>query len=92
MLPNAFIPVDTIPLTATGKLDRRRSREVGSKLTQDYLAALSLEGSLQRRPPSTTMERHLQSLWAAVLKVEMVSSVQTIASFPSVIIQSLRYD
>lgn len=71
MLPSAFIPVEAIPLTATGKVDRRRLREIGSKLTQEDLASLSAEESLQRRPPITVMEQHLQSLWAAVLKVDM---------------------
>jgi amino acid adenylation domain-containing protein len=56
MVPSAFVPLETLPLTANGKLDRRA------------LPAPSLAGDrADRRPPGTDLERQLHGLWAEVL-------------------------
>lgn len=56
-------------MTATGKTDRRRLREVGEGMTLEQLTALNAPGR-QRRQPGTSMERHMQSLWSAVLGIK----------------------
>lgn len=69
MVPMAYIPVPTVPMTATGKVDRRQLRALGSSLTADDIAALSRSGGGRRTPESDT-ERLMQALWAEVLKTD----------------------
>jgi amino acid adenylation domain-containing protein/non-ribosomal peptide synthase protein (TIGR01720 family) len=79
MVPSAFIPLATLPMTVTGKTDRRRLREIGCLLTIEELAAMSLSRG-EARPPETTMERKLQDLWALVIKIN-ASSISANDSF-----------
>ncbi|KAG8414750.1 Nonribosomal peptide synthetase [Metarhizium acridum] len=66
MIPSAYIMVDKLPLSATGKLDRKQLRAMGGKLT--LLELMSSTGPQpERRPPSAPMELCLQKLWAYVL-------------------------
>lgn len=68
MVPSAYLAVDMIPMTATGKTDRRRLREMGGALTLEQLAELQpSRGTL--RAPKTAMERQLHGLWASVLSL-----------------------
>ncbi|VUC29699.1 unnamed protein product [Clonostachys rosea] len=72
MIPTSYIPVDALPMTATGKTDRRKLREFGGLLTQRQLDSLT-QSSRPSRPVSTDMERNLQALWALVLDIEATS-------------------
>ncbi|RYP37116.1 hypothetical protein DL767_003070 [Monosporascus sp. MG133] len=79
MVPAAFIPLDQIPLTASGKTDRRRLQEIGRSLTLSQLAALQPD----RRPfraPATEMEQKLVAICAAVLGMD-VSNISADDSF-----------
>lgn len=71
MVPGAYIPIDNIPMTATGKTDRRRLREMGAAMTLEQLAALHPARSQggTRTAPATEAERQLQQLWAGVLGI-----------------------
>lgn len=69
MIPSAFIPLDDIPKTATGKLDRRRLRILGASMTFDELNSFSSLGR-ERQPPTTKVEILLQKLWASALRIE----------------------
>ncbi|THC87382.1 hypothetical protein EYZ11_013173 [Aspergillus tanneri] len=69
MVPTAYIPVEQIPMTTTGKTDRRRLREIGAALTLEQLAELQPSRG-ERRAPATEMERQLQGLWSSVLGVD----------------------
>lgn len=63
MIPGAYIPIEKIPLRATGKTDRRRLREIRGLMTLKQLAELNpLRG--ERREPSTDIERRLRSIEA----------------------------
>lgn len=66
MIPSIFIPLNYIPLTITGKINRRELREQASSLTNHRLQALN---SVQRfkRKPSTKAEENLQALWVRAL-------------------------
>ena len=66
MIPSAYIPVDSIPITSTGKIDRPRLRAVGEGMTLEQMDAFRTSDSHWRQP-STPMELRLQSLWSAVL-------------------------
>ncbi|RCI07694.1 hypothetical protein L249_5676 [Ophiocordyceps polyrhachis-furcata BCC 54312] len=72
MVPTLYIPIKALPMSATGKIDRRRLQEMGSSLTAKDVAAMSRAGE-QRRTPQTEAERTMQSLWAEVLHVEAES-------------------
>lgn len=72
MIPSAYIMVDKLPLSATGKLDRKQLRAMGAKLTLLELMASTLPQT-ERRPPSTPMELCLQKLWACVLGIDAES-------------------
>ncbi|KAK2841632.1 NRPS, partial [Arthroderma sp. PD_2] len=68
MVPSAYIPVVEIPITTSGKTNRRQLAEIGEAMTLQQLA--ELQTSRSQREPSTEMERHLQKLWATVLRVD----------------------
>jgi amino acid adenylation domain-containing protein len=66
MVPSKYIPVKNIPLTASGKLDRRTLRTLLGALKEEQLAQYGLaDGS--NVALSTETERRLASVWAAAL-------------------------
>ncbi|GKZ51836.1 nonribosomal peptide synthase, partial [Aspergillus brasiliensis] len=69
MIPSAYIPLQKIPVTATGKTDRRRLREMAKDVTWDQLISTDSHGP-DRCQPGTEMEIQLQILWGTVLGVE----------------------
>ncbi|KAL6909307.1 non-ribosomal peptide synthetase [Trichoderma evansii] len=70
MIPSVFIPIDAIPTTVTGKIDRKALKTVGSALTTEELAALDPKRSQQQRLPTTVAEKQMQNLWASILDVD----------------------
>jgi amino acid adenylation domain-containing protein/non-ribosomal peptide synthase protein (TIGR01720 family) len=70
MMPSVYIIIDQIPLTGSGKIDRKWLREIGSSLSAQDLAKLRTAVDGKKQQPQTESERTLQKLWADVLKVE----------------------
>lgn len=66
MVPAVFLPLRGVPLSATGKTDRRRLRDRAAALSRADIEAYSGSAATKRRP-STPAERTLQALWAQVL-------------------------
>ncbi|KAL3453178.1 hypothetical protein BJX65DRAFT_302095 [Aspergillus insuetus] len=66
MVPSRYIPIQNIPLTASGKIDRRALRTLLESLTEDELAQYGLSDS-DGIEPSTATQRQLANLWAAAL-------------------------
>jgi amino acid adenylation domain-containing protein len=66
MVPSKYIPIQNIPLTASGKIDRRALRSLLESLTEDQLTQYGLSDS-DDTEPSTETERCLADLWAAAL-------------------------
>jgi amino acid adenylation domain-containing protein len=64
MVPAAFVPLDALPLTENGKLDRR-----ALPAPDEARAALSADAYV---PPGTATERALAEAWEEVLGVERV--------------------
>jgi acyl carrier protein len=63
MVPDTFVPLDSLPLTTNGKIDRRRLSELSktSQQIDDNFVA-----------PRTQLEEELAGLWTEILKVERV--------------------
>ena len=64
MVPSAFIPLGQIPLTPSGKVDRKTLRQIGSQVKMD---------GIQNRGPSnepvTECEMVLRQMWSDVLGI-----------------------
>jgi amino acid adenylation domain-containing protein len=62
MVPNAFVLLESLPLTSNGKVDRRAlpKPELDSTLLEKFVA------------PRTPIEEMLAQIWAQVLKIEQV--------------------
>ncbi|PYH42447.1 amino acid adenylation [Aspergillus saccharolyticus JOP 1030-1] len=68
MIPSAFIPLAYMPLTASGKTDRRMITTFGTGLSLSELAALAGGAATTTRTmPSTADEKQLQQLWSEIL-------------------------
>ncbi len=64
MVPDIFIPLDSLPLTANKKIDRNRLAELAKssrEIDADNFVA-----------PRTELEEELAGLWSEILKVERV--------------------
>ncbi|KAJ5780658.1 AMP-dependent synthetase/ligase [Penicillium paradoxum] len=71
MIPGIYIPVNEIPVAGTGKVDRRKLREIGDSHSLDQLLQLQSNILPVREfcGPSTPMEKQLCELWAQVLSI-----------------------
>lgn len=69
MLPTIFIPLAKMPLTSSGKTDRRRIRLMAQALTEEEISEYRLAGRSSRQV-STISEKRLQKLWGSVLGIE----------------------
>ena len=71
MVPSFFIGLQQMPLTQTGKKDRRRIREIGAQLTREQLQQYSLIGPSEPDKTAfaelTDAENELRTLWSEVL-------------------------
>ncbi|KAJ4300033.1 hypothetical protein N0V90_005282 [Kalmusia sp. IMI 367209] len=70
MMPDVYFSVTQIPMTAAGKTNRARLRELGATLTIQELADLRTAGQGPKRLPSTAAEIQMQLIWSHVLQVE----------------------
>ncbi len=63
MIPSAFVILDALPMTASGKIDRQRLPDPGN-----------LRPALENpyTPPRTALEKDLAAIWAEVLGLERV--------------------
>lgn len=69
MVPAVYFDIAELPLTASGKTDRKRLREIGASFSAQQLAELRTASEGAKRPPSTEAEQTMQRLWAGVLGV-----------------------
>jgi len=69
MVPSVYIPVSSMPMTSSGKLDRRKLRTVCQSLSGDQITGYKLARRTGRQP-STEMEKLLAQLWQSVLNLD----------------------
>lgn len=68
MVPSDILFLSWIPVTATGKTDRRYINTQGSRLTAEQRRQFSTALDQTRALPSTPVELALQQIWASVLQ------------------------
>lgn len=72
MVPSVWLPINKMPLTASGKLDRSSLRllaqAIPAPLVSSYKLALK-----SGKAPSTEMENRLAAMWAHVLEIDASS-------------------
>ncbi|CAI7640359.1 unnamed protein product [Penicillium manginii] len=68
MVPAVFLPLRGVPLSATGKTDRRRLRDRAAALSRADIEAYNAPPADNHRPV-TPAEHTLQQLWARVLNL-----------------------
>ncbi|KAL4915856.1 hypothetical protein BDW62DRAFT_187764, partial [Aspergillus aurantiobrunneus] len=66
MVPSKYIPIQNMPLTPSGKLDRRSLRALLEDLNEEHLAQYGLSDG-NDVAPSTDTERRLANLWTQAL-------------------------
>ncbi|KAL6849878.1 NRPS [Amphichorda felina] len=69
MVPSTYIPIHVIPMTPTGKWDRKRLREIASKMTLSQVQSYVRRPSEKLRYPTSTTERELEAIWRSTLNI-----------------------
>lgn len=69
MIPSLFIPISHLPITISGKLDRKRLQEAFSYLSEDEVRRYRFQFVGEKSLPTTKAEEMLQLLWAKVLDI-----------------------
>ena len=70
MVPTVYIPIDRVPMTTSGKTDRKKLRELGASIFSQQLAQMRKMHDNDSRKPKTEMENQLQTIWARVLNLQ----------------------
>lgn len=70
MVPSVLLPIPRLPLTASGKTDRRILRQMGSALTAQQILDLQPKSAEGKREPGTQLQKQLQEIWSEVLRVD----------------------
>lgn len=68
-VPSMFMPVTRMPMTTSGKLDRKVLRSLAAALPESNLTPFRLAGK-SGRAPAGDAEVMLARLWASVLKID----------------------
>ncbi|KAF9782556.1 Nonribosomal peptide synthetase gra1 [Fusarium sp. DS 682] len=74
MIPSAFVPLTSMPLTASAKTDRNALAALASTISVEQLSYYALS-SAEKQLPSTQAEQQMAQLWQQVLKIDIDISV-----------------
>ena len=69
MVPSMYIPIARLPVTTSGKLDKKQLHGITHSMTENQMATFRLAGS-SGREPSSDIEKTLAGLWESVLHRE----------------------
>lgn len=68
MVPSMFVPMQRMPLNASGKTDRKKLRQLAIEMsTAEKSSFMLLDG--EKRAPSTDFEHKLQAMWGKILNM-----------------------
>ncbi|CAG8900319.1 unnamed protein product [Penicillium nalgiovense] len=67
MIPSFFVPLTSMPLSASAKMDRKLLGSIARNLEISELARFSLSSRRDILPPETRVQKLLHSLWSSVL-------------------------
>ncbi|PNP75510.1 hypothetical protein FNYG_11139 [Fusarium nygamai] len=82
MIPTLYMPVTHIPLTPSGKKDRKSIRLMLACVTVNQLQKMrTILGESEPSRPLTEREKDLQQLWAKVLKLDGETIINANANF-----------
>lgn len=70
MIPTVLFSMDALPMTATGKTNRKRLREAGSSFSTKELTDLRTAGATEKKQPRTELEHQLHMIWSRVLNID----------------------
>ncbi|TVY84983.1 Nonribosomal peptide synthetase [Lachnellula suecica] len=68
MVPTVFIPLNSVPLSKSGKVDRKLLRSLGAEHSSEQKNATTSPVHAKKLP-STDVQRHLLGLFAEVIKI-----------------------
>ncbi|KAL9595554.1 MAG: hypothetical protein Q9219_006374, partial [cf. Caloplaca sp. 3 TL-2023] len=68
MIPSMYLPCARLPLTSSGKLDRKQLRATAKAMNDTQISMCRLSGS-SGREPSTEVEKTLAGLWESILNL-----------------------
>ncbi|GJN70092.1 putative PKS/NRPS-like protein biosynthetic cluster [Purpureocillium lilacinum] len=71
MVPQIFIRVPRIPVTVSGKTDRKRLRLIGESVAGEHLVKTQTNVSQSVQQPTSEVEKQLQSAWSRSLNVDV---------------------
>ncbi|MDI1486221.1 MAG: Non-ribosomal peptide synthetase [Ramalina farinacea] len=70
MLPTAYFSMQELPIGTTGKLNRKRLREIGASFSVQELAEMQTSRQGPKQQPRSEVEQQMQGLWAQALAIE----------------------
>jgi amino acid adenylation domain-containing protein len=80
MIPSFFIPLQRLPTTLVGKLDRKALRALVEQMRSEELLAFRLADATAYQVPATASEITLQAMWAEIFHVP-ANTISTAAHF-----------
>ncbi|KAJ6051217.1 hypothetical protein N7499_010580 [Penicillium canescens] len=76
MIPRLWFPISRMPLSTSGKTERKVLRSLGASLSEAQVTQYAL-GTGSKQEPSTGMERKLAKLWQRILNVSSIGREDT---------------
>ncbi|CAJ0554478.1 Ff.00g129910.m01.CDS01 [Fusarium sp. VM40] len=70
MVPTIFIAMKSLPMTPTGKMNRRELRIIGGGISAEEVRSIQLANNGLKRQPVTDKEHQMQRAWSQVLGIE----------------------
>jgi non-ribosomal peptide synthase protein (TIGR01720 family) len=69
MVPTEFIPIERVPITATGKTDRQQLRAIGESVWLEQAEQRNEPDDTNSSGPSNEEERLIQQVWMTILNI-----------------------